>query len=120
VSSVGCAGGIGNHQIVAGQRLVVDAVDDSFIGARGGGRHDHAARPVFKVDRRLVTRGENAGTFHHDINVGPWQFGWIADRSDGNGSVSHVDCALACDDFHREAAMDAIVLQQMCIGRDRA
>ena len=52
--AVGGARGVGDDQVVLGQLVVVDAVDDGQVGAVGRGRDQHALGAGLEVGRGLV------------------------------------------------------------------
>ena len=103
----------------AGERLVVDAVDDRGVhirAARSG--DDHLLRSAREVRGRLGLAGEQPGALQHVLHpeLAPRELGGIA-------LGKHAD-SIAIDeqripihlDFAGEAAVDGIVLRQMRIG----
>ena len=54
--AVGGAGGVRDDEVILGQLVVVDAVDDREVGAVGGGRDDDALGAGVEVGGRLVAR----------------------------------------------------------------
>ena len=67
--AVGGAGRIRDDDVVLGQLVVVDAIDDGEVGAIGGGRDDDALGAGGQMRRGLVLRGEDAGAFERDVDA---------------------------------------------------
>ena len=91
--AVGRARGVGDDEVVLGQLLVVDAIDDGQVGAVGGGRDDHALGAGCEVGRRLVRGGEDAGAFQRDVDAELLvrQLGRVLDRGDLDRAAADVD-----------------------------
>ena len=71
--------------------------------------------------RSLVLRCEQAGALERDVDahVFPRQFGGVALGRDLDGSVADADGVALHRYLAGEAAMDAVVAQQMRVGLDR-
>ena len=67
--AIGGAGRVGDDEMVLGQLVVVDAVDDGEIGAVGGRGDEDALGAGLQMRRRLFARGEDAGAFQRDIDA---------------------------------------------------
>ena len=82
--AVGRAGSVGDDDVVLGQLVVIDAIDDGKIGAVGGRGDEHALGAGGQMGRRLVLGGEDAGAFHRDVDaeILPRKLGRILDRGD--------------------------------------
>ena len=63
---------------------------------------------------------ENAGAFHHNVNIAPGQFFGIADGCHADRATANIDRVFADFDLDREAAVNAVVLQKVCVRFDRA
>jgi hypothetical protein len=71
--------------------------------------------------RRGLALGEDAGAFERDIDpqLLPRQFRRIALGGDADLALAGVEPVLARADLGREAAVHAVVFQEMRVGRDR-
>ena len=67
----------------------------------------------------LFLRSEDAGTFQHDVDMLPWQFGRVANCRDRNGAAAHVDHGFAALDFDGKPPVHRIIPEQVRIGFDR-
>jgi hypothetical protein len=67
--AVGGAGRVGDDEVILGQHIMVDAVHDGLVGTGGRGGDQHALGAGFQVDGGLFFVGEDAGAFHHDVDV---------------------------------------------------
>ena len=118
--TVGGARGVRHHDVIARQRMVVHAVNDGLVRAVAGGRDQHPLGAVFQMRQALFLAGEDAGAFHHDIDMGPWQVSGVPDRRHFNRTAPHVDGGGGGRHGAGKAAMDRIKAQQMGVGFDRA
>ena len=102
--------------------VVVDAHHDGHVDAIGRGRDDDLFRAGFEVLRRRLALGKDAGAFERDIDaeLAPRQFRRIALGGDADLAAADIHPVVAARDLAREAAMDAVILQQMRVGCDRA
>ena len=68
--------------VILGQLVVVDAVDDREVGAVGGRGDQHALGAGGQMRRGLVLGGEDAGAFQRDVDAQllPRQLGRVLDR----------------------------------------
>jgi hypothetical protein len=73
------------------------------------------------VLHRRLAPGEDAGAFERDIDAefAPRQFRGIALGGDADPAAAEVHPVLAGRDLAGEAAVHAVVLQQVRVGRDR-
>ena len=108
--------------MILGQLVVIDAIDHGDVGAVGGRGDQDALGAGFQMQRGLVAGGEDAGAFQRDVHAQflVRQLGGLLDGGDfdlvaGGGH----DVAI---DRHAggEAAMHAVIAQQMGVGFDRA
>ncbi len=125
--AVGRARGVGDDHVFGGQLVVVDAVNDRLVGAVARRRNDDALGAGGQVGGGCVALGEDAGAFKGDVDVQLLvrQLGRVADRRHldrGIGlAVGFDEDVLAFDlDGRREAAVHAVVTQQVRIGFHRA
>src|SRR5205085_4065536 len=88
--------------------------------ALGRGRDDDLLGAGFEVLRRRLALGEDAGAFERDIDaeLAPRQFRRVALGGDADLAAADIHPIVAARDLAGEAAMDAVVLQQMRVGRD--
>ena len=63
------ARGVRDDQMLLGQLVVIDAIDDREVGAVRRRGDDDALGARGQEDRRLVARGENAGAFDRDVDA---------------------------------------------------
>src|SRR5258706_7636251 len=72
--------------------------------------------------RRRLALGEDAGAFERDIDpeLAPRQFRRVALGGDADLAAADIHPVVAARDLAREAAVDAVVLQQMRVGGDRS
>ena len=80
--AVGGAGRVRDDEVVLGQLVVVDAVDDGQVGAVGRRRDEHALGAGGEMRGGLVAGGEDAGAFERDVDAEflPRQLRRILDR----------------------------------------
>ena len=106
--------------IIAGQQLVIDAKDDSFVRARCRCRNKYALGSCRQMHCRFVTGCKNPGAFINDINAhfAPGKIFRIA-------LSQHLDRARAkinriTGDFHLigKTPVDTVILNQMRIRLD--
>ena len=107
--------------MILGQLVVIDAVDHGEIGAIGGRGDENALGAGGEMRGRLVLGGENAGTFHRDIDaeVFPGQRRRVFHGGDLDRAVADADGIALHGDFAGEAAMHAVEAQEMRVGFDR-
>ena len=119
--TVGGARTVGDDDVVGGQGVVVDLVDDGLVGIVAGGRDQDALGPRLQVGLGLVTGGEDAGALKGDVDVQVLvrQVGRIAFGRDLDLAQAHVDPFVAALDRAGKTAVDRIVAQQVRIGRHR-
>src|SRR5437899_1659830 len=90
--------------------------------AVGRGRDDHPLGAGLQVGGRLVPRGEEAGALQGNVDaqglVG--QLGGVADGGDLDRPQAHVDRVAVDVDEAGEAAVDAVVAQEVGVGLDGA
>ncbi len=120
--AVGGARAVRDHQVILGQRVVVDAVDDGGVGAVGGRRDQHALGTGGQMRGGLVLGGEDAGAFQRDVDAErlPRQLGGIALGRDLDLAATEVDRVAVDGHGAGEAAVHGIEAQQVRIGLDRA
>src|SRR5437762_3797017 len=102
------------------QLVVVDAHHHGHVGAFGRGRDNDLLGAGFEVLRRRFALREDPGAFERDIDpeLAPRQFRRIALGGDADLAAADIHPIVAARDLAREAAMNAVILQQMRIGRD--
>ena len=120
--AVGGAGCVRDDFIVAGQRVMVHAEDDGLVGICAGRRNQDALGASFKVGRSFVLGGEDAGTFHRNINThfAPRQIGRVALSKTFEAARPDSDCVSVDRYVLVEAAMHTVILQKVRICIDRA
>ena len=120
--AVGGAGGVGDHHVVLGEGLVVDAEDDGLVGAVAGSGDDHLLGAGLEMGRGFFLGGEDAGAFERDVDAhgGVRQVGRIAFCGHLDRAAAYIDGVAGNGHGVRETAMDAVEAQQMRIGFDRA
>ena len=121
--AVGGAGGVGDDDVVAGQLVVVDAVDDGEVGAVGRAprrarawrRPGDAPRPSPSTVKMPVHSSAMS-----TLSVLPGQLGRVLDRRHLDRAAADVD--RVAGDLHlvRETAVHGVVAQQVGVGLDRA
>ena len=118
--AVGGAGRVRHDVIVGGQAGVVDPVNDGFVSAGTGGGDQHPLRAVFEMQRGLFTGGEDTGAFQRDVDIVPRQFLGVAQRGHFHRALAHIDAVAGHFHLGGEAAVHAVVAQQVGVGLDRA
>ena len=120
--AVGGAGCVRDDEVIPGQLVMVDAVDERQIRPRCRRGDDHALGARFQMRRRLVAGSEDAGAFKCDIDAELLvrQFGRIAHRRHLDRAGADIDGVAIDLDFALVAAMHRIIAQEMRIGLDRA
>ena len=100
------------------QIVVVDPQHHGNIGAVGRSRDHHPLGPGFKVLGRGLALGEDAGAFerHIDAQPAPRQFRRVALGGDRDPALADIHPPVAGGDLAREAAVHAVVAQQMRVG----
>jgi hypothetical protein len=107
---------------VIGFHLVaVDTHHQREIGILSRRRDDDALGARLEMLRRRLALGEEAGAFERDIDLQalPRQLGRVALGQHLDLAAAGVHPALAGGDLAVEAAMDAVVFQEMRVGLDR-
>ncbi len=119
--AVGRAGGVGDHRHVARDRLLVHPVDDGGVHPVGRGGDEHLASPRRQQLGGALLGREQAGALHRHVDALIGHLGRVAFRgdpdrppsapavADGHGVPRHLDLT-------REAAVDAIVFEQVRVG----
>jgi hypothetical protein len=112
------AGRVRNHDMVARQLLMVDAIDDGQIDAVGGGRNQHALGARRQMRRCALLRGEDAGAFERNIDAQflMRQLGRVPNRRHLQILAVHDHTVARNLHLGGKAAMYRIVAQQMRIG----
>src|SRR5580693_7694977 len=108
--------------MILGQLVVIDAIDDSQVRAFRRRRDEDALRTRLEVGRRLLTRGEDAGTFERDVDAEGFvrKLGRILDRRHLYlVAVDHHRVAVDLD-LVRKAPVDTVVAQEVRVGLHRA
>lgn len=84
--AVGGARRVGDDLVGLTQNVMVYTVDHGSVRPFGRCRDDHLARAGGNMGGSLVTVGEQAGAFEHDVDLvrGPRQVGRVANGADGN------------------------------------
>lgn len=121
--AVGGARCIRDDKIVLGQRIVVHTIDDGLVGTCGRSRDENALGAGFEMKGGLFTRGEDAGAFHHDVDVeiAPGEVLGVALGENLEAVAAFdLDGVAINGDFLGEAAVDGIEAHQVCVGFDRA
>ena len=120
--AVGGAGGVGDHGVLGGQLVVVDAVDHGEVRAGGRGRDQDPLGAALEVGGGLFLAGEDAGALQHDVDpeVAPGQLGRVAFGQDLDLLAVDADGVFRRFDGAGEGAVHRIVLQQMAVGLGRA
>src|SRR5690606_3422676 len=67
--AVGGARGVRHHDVVGGQRVVVDAIDNGLLDAVARGRDQHPLGAGGQVGGGLVAGGEQPGALQRDVDV---------------------------------------------------
>ena len=108
--------------MLLGDLVVIDAIDDSEVGAVRRGRDQDALGARREMDRGLLARGEDAGALHRDVDaeVLVRQFGRVLDRRDLDLVAADVDHVAFDHDFVRETPVNAVETQQMRVGFHRS
>ncbi|MCY1298930.1 hypothetical protein D9M70_484390 [compost metagenome] len=113
------AGCVGDDQVVLGQLVMVDAVDDRQVSAVGRSRNDDALGAGGQVRCSLVAGGEDAGALHRDVDA---EFlvrkrCRILDRRDLD-RLAAADGDRIAFDLHlgRETTVDGVIAQQVGVG----
>ena len=119
--AIGGAGGVGDDEMVAGQLVVVDAVDDGEIGIVGRRGDEDALGAGVEMRLGLLLGSEEAGAFERDVDPErlPGQFRRVLDRGHLDRPGAAIDGVAGDHDLAGKAAMDRIEAQQMGIGLDR-
>ncbi len=97
-------------EMILGQLVVVDAVDDGEVGPVGRRRDDDPLRARLQMRRSLLARGEDARALHHDVDAKLLvrQLGRILDRGHLHlVPADHDRIALDCD-FVGKATVNAV------------
>src|SRR4029078_13472112 len=115
------AGSVGDDLVVPGELVMVDAEDDGQIGAVGGRGNKDALGARGEMRRSLVLWGENAGAFHRNVDaeILPGQLRRIALGRDLDRPVSATDRVSFDGHLAGEAAVHAVVAQQVRVGFNR-
>ena len=120
--AVGRARRIRDDEVILGQLVVVDAVDDGEVGVFAGGRDQHALGAGGQVGGGLVAGGEDARAFQRDLDaeflVG--QLGRVALGGHLDRAAADVDRVAGDLHLMRELAVHRIVAEQVGVGLDRA
>ena len=108
--------------MVLGELVVIDAEDDGEIGAVGGRRNKNALRACGEMRRGLFLCGENAGAFHRNVDaeILPGQLCRVALGRDLDRPVSDADRVAFYGYFAGEAAVHAVIAQQVCVRFNRS
>jgi hypothetical protein len=96
-------------------RVVVDAHDDRDVLVLGRRRDDHLLGAVVQVHLGLGAVGEEPGRLDHDVRaqVTPGELGGVALGERLHGGAGHGDLVRGGLHLLRQAAQDAVVLQQV-------
>ncbi|MCY1438287.1 hypothetical protein D9M71_544810 [compost metagenome] len=117
--AVGGARSAGDDLVRGAQDVMVDPVHHGGISPLGRRRDNDFAGPGSKMGGGLGALGEQTGALEHHIDgFGfPWQLRRVADGADGDAVA--VDGNALVIGFNRgsEAAVDAVVFEQMGIDR---
>jgi hypothetical protein len=105
---------IGNDAVLAGQFVVVDAIDDGQIGALGRGRDQHPFGAGVEMLLATVAVGEEAGAFQRDVDPvgGMGQLAGIALGGDGNALAINNQVIPVCTHIAGETPMHAVARKQ--------
>ncbi len=100
---------------------MVDAKNDGAVGIIAEGADQHALGAGFQVQRRLFLGGEDAGAFQGDVDaqILVRQLGGVLDRRHLHAVTRGGDDIAIHRHGGGEAAMDAVIAQQMGVGLDR-
>src|SRR5438270_8606612 len=103
------------------QLLMVDAHDDGQIGAVSRGRDDNLLGAGFEVLCRRVALRKNTGAFERDIDaeLAPRQFRRVALGGDADLAPADIHPTVAAGHLTGEAAVHAVVAQEMSVAFDR-
>jgi hypothetical protein len=120
--AVGRARGVRDDDVILGQLVVVDAVDDGQVGVVGRRGDQHALGAGGDVRHRLFLRGENAGALEGDIDAQRLvrQLRGIALRGDLDRAATDIDGVAGDLDLAVEAAVHRVEAEQVGVGLDRA
>jgi len=123
--AVGGAGGVGDHRHRRGQHLVVDAIDDGGVHPVGGGGDQHLARARGEQGGSAFALGEKPGAFERDIHplerhLGRIALGGDADRPVGAAAVADDERIVLHGDLAGEAAVHAVIAEEVGVGLDTA
>jgi hypothetical protein len=114
------AGPVGDH-VVAVQKLpVVHAVDDGLVGVLGRGGDQHALGAAIQMHRRRVAVVELAGAFEDHVAALPVELRRVVGGEHLHRAAAEVHRVTRDAHLVAEAAMDAVVAQQVGVGLDRA
>jgi hypothetical protein len=96
-------------------RVVVDAHDDGDVLVLRRRRDDHLLGAVVQVHLGLVAVGEEPGGLDHDVRaqIAPRQLGGVTFGECLHGLAAHGDLVGGGLHLVRQAAQDAVVLQQV-------
>ncbi len=114
--AVGRARRIGHDDVVHWiEVLVVHADHERGIGITRRGRDNDPLYRLPEMRRRLVPAGEETGRFEHDLGTefGPGQQRGLALGQDPNVAVADEEVAAFDVDGHGQAALGAVVAQQV-------
>ena len=116
--AVGRARRVRDDDVVLGQLVVIDAVDDGQIGAVGRRRDEHAFGAGLEVGRRLVLRREDTRAFQRDIDAHRLvrQLGGIPDRGHLDRSRADVDRVALDGHLSWKPSVHAVEAQEMGVG----
>ncbi len=118
--AVGGARGVRDDEMILGELVVVDAVDDRQVRAVGGSRHEHALGAGVEVQLRLVLRCEDAGALERDVDTEGLvrQLGRVLDRRHLDRTAAGIDGIAGYFDLVREAAVHAVEAEKVCVCLD--
>ena len=118
---VGGARTVRNDDVVGGQGVVVDLVDDGLVGVVAGRADQDPLGAGRQVGAGLVLGGEDAGALEGDVHLqlGVRQVGGVALGRDLDLARADIDPILARGHRAGEAAVDRIVAEQVGVGLDR-
>ena len=115
--AVGGAGGVRNDLVIRRKLVVVHAIDDGEVRTFRRRRYQHLLRAGGEMRGGLVLVGENAGTFHHDVDAerSPGQFRGIAFVQHLDVPGADIEAVTFDPDLALERPVHGIVFQQMHI-----
>jgi len=110
------------RSVVGRQPVVVHAVDDRLADAVGRGGDQDALGAGVQVALGLVLGREDARALKGDVHaqLAMRQLGGVLDGGAADGARADVDAVASDRDRAREAAVSAVVAEQVGVGFDRA